>query len=761
MHELVADRFVAFGRTWIDVASGAPVRLRFVHAAQVSEEIIRNEQYAERARLRHPLMNVLVDYGVAGSGRMFEAYSIGEPLGVGGRAASELLRHAGRFLASRGLPLTAHASRHALREVVGAGTVRTPGVGFVGLTPGRPLGLILQPRAVLESLREALEIVSPGGTMSIEIAGGRGAGLRTARLFAARSARMAGLVPVASAVLVRLPSLRERLAGRHLCVLLDDHTSAERTTLATFLARMGTASARRHVLLRFTRTEAPHPGARLIDSMGIAAMTSMVFVDQDNGPSHEELFDAARGAAGRPGLFLERLRAAPLGEPPARLAVVHESSPAYVLGVPSSTRLRHGAGRVLRDAPDRGAAACGARQACLGGAPADARARACSRRAVNARSPRRVPANSPGYFAVAAKANLRSPSSSGRGRSPRDGAAEVGAVVGIGVVWTDQRRFREAEASLRGACAAAALIGDAGLKSRALARARPMPLLAVPVRRSGDRAIHTRDAVVERRRYGRSLGAAGAIAGGDGRPPSGARRRGRSGRRRRPARGSQGRRGGLPQHGHRSAPGRRRRASAVVERTPADSRLVRAPAARRTSRAVPARRRRAHPRPALSCRRARGALAGTSPVGAGAAARCLRCCDRKSRTYVCARTPIVARSTRARRTGRCVELEVMLEMAHAARRRERRARSGVPACVRALARCERPDCHRSSDPSSTDRARLPASAGRGRATRHSSPARCRRRRRRRIQRTAAGRRAHPVRARSRSRCCAAAGRWAR
>ena len=40
-------------------------------------------------------------------------------------------------------------------------------------------------------------------------------------------------------------------------------------------------------------------------------------------------------------------------------------------------------------------------------------------------------------------------------------------VVGIGIVWTDQRRFREAESSLRGACAAAALIGDASLQSRA------------------------------------------------------------------------------------------------------------------------------------------------------------------------------------------------------------------------------------------------------------------------------------------------------
>ena len=71
----------------------------------------------------------------------------------------------------------------------------------------------------------------PGGTTAIEITGGRGSGLRTARLLAARIARLAGFVPVASAVLVRLPWLRERLAGRHVCILLDDHVPDERTTL--------------------------------------------------------------------------------------------------------------------------------------------------------------------------------------------------------------------------------------------------------------------------------------------------------------------------------------------------------------------------------------------------------------------------------------------------------------------------------------------------------------------------------------------------
>ena len=356
MHALVADRFVALGRSWIDLASGALVRVRLAHPGCVSEEIVRNDQCAERARLRHPLMNVLVDYGIAEDGRMFEAYGIGDPISLSGRAAADLLRHAGRFMESRGLPLTTRLSHVGLREVVasprfdasrGRGRVPSPArARGVRVARARVLGVILQPRTVLECLREALDVAVPGATTSIEITGGRGSGLRTARVLAARAARLAGLVPIASTVIVRLPWVRDRLAGRHLCVVLEDHPAAERHALALYLAQLGTASARRHVLLRFTRTEAPRPGAHHIDPMGIAAMTSMVFVDGDNGPSHEDLFDAARGAAGRPGLFLERLRAAEVAGAPARVTVVHESSPAYVFGPPPSGTTSRGVGRV-------------------------------------------------------------------------------------------------------------------------------------------------------------------------------------------------------------------------------------------------------------------------------------------------------------------------------------------------------------------------------------------------------------------------------
>ena len=348
---------------------------------------------------------------------------------------------------------------------------------------------------------EALEVISPGGTTSIEITGGRGAGLRTARLLAARTARMAGLVPVASAVLVRLPWLRDRLAGRHLCILLDEHPPAERAILAMFLGQMGTTSARRHILLRFTRTEAPRPGARQIDSMGIAAMTSMVFVDDDNGPSHEELFDAARGAAGRPGLFLERLRAAHLGEPAARIAVVHESSPAYLVGTPAPAASlawcrpcaarRAGAGRPAR----------GSRQTRVGHPPAGP-CLACARRARCARARcllrraacldlSRSRTERSCDRAVRARANAirrrRDRNRRGRGNRNRlDGPASIPGGGGL------------AAGRMRG--------GRPAWRRRphepGLARARAVSLLAGPPRRSGRRAHDPCDAVVERRWYG-------------------------------------------------------------------------------------------------------------------------------------------------------------------------------------------------------------------------------------------------------------------
>ncbi len=306
--------------------------------------ILWSDQCAERARLRHPLMNVLLDYGAADRERTFEAYSIGEPIrvsGPGGVAVTAARRAFHGIARPPAVCATSLISRCATSSSARSGWPRLlepaeglPNTGAAGvrLSSGRALGLILQPRAILESLSEALEVAAPGGTTgdrdcrrtrvrdSHDAAAGRADGARwqgSSRSRARSSFAFRGCAKC--------------LAGRHLCVLLDDHSLGERAPCSrcSWLdsespARGGTFCSDSPELKRRV------PGARWIDTMGIAAMTSMVFVDGDNGPSHEELFDAARGASGRPGLFLERLRATQIGEHAARIALVHESSPAYV-----------------------------------------------------------------------------------------------------------------------------------------------------------------------------------------------------------------------------------------------------------------------------------------------------------------------------------------------------------------------------------------------------------------------------------------------
>jgi DNA-binding NtrC family response regulator/tetratricopeptide (TPR) repeat protein len=479
MPELLADRFVPSGRTWVDIASGAPVRLVFSTARDASRQLVWDDQCSERARLRHPLLNPLIDYGLLGSDRLFEAYAAGDSIALPGGQAARTLRHVTRFLESRGLPLTADLSRVALRSVSAVLRTSSPSNRDEPRKPrlrGPTLGVVLQPRAILEGFREALDGAGPGGTTSVEICGGRGAGLRTAQSMSARIARLAGFVPVASTSLVRLPWLRDELRSRHVCVFLEDHDAGERATLATFLASLGVASSRRHVLLRFNRTDAVRPGAQQIDGLGITAMTSMVFAGED-GPSYDEIFDAARGAGGRPGLFLERLRATGVGESMVRADLVHESVPAYVLEAPSPPRTRD-INRVLRDAAERGA-----RLAARGRHASAIRLLSRASRVLEAREEAVLAAacaeqlawvfRGRGHSDLALRQferarTLVQSAHTGR-RSPRPDAETIGlqAAIGIGIVWTDQRRFHEAEAALRAAYASATILASSDLTDRA------------------------------------------------------------------------------------------------------------------------------------------------------------------------------------------------------------------------------------------------------------------------------------------------------
>jgi transcriptional regulator with AAA-type ATPase domain len=456
MQEWIADRFVAVGGAWIDLASGAPVRVRRAAAGSMSSQLVWSDRCAELSRLRHPLINSLLDYGPADAARTFEAYSLAGPIRTSGTSASLLLTHAVRFIESRGLPLTSATAKLALRET----SIGTRASGR------RPLGILLQPRRAIDHVTELLGEASPGGTTTIDVVGAEGSGLRTSRVLAARAARLAGYVPISSAVVLRLPWIHACLWERHVCVLLDDrHSIDERHAVAAFLTGLGTASARRHVLLRFLRARERCSGTLELDALGVTAMNAMVFVDRDLGPRHEEIFAAAREAAGLPGIFLETLRAASFSDQVARIAAVHESSPAYEYDLRKSAAraATRGIGRTLRDAAERAA-----RLADRGRHAAAERLLARASRVLEARGERAMAGACSEQLAWIER---------GRGRSDRaleqferartlggDGLLGTRAVVGIGVVWTDERRFLDAEAALRAASSAAELLRDDELR---------------------------------------------------------------------------------------------------------------------------------------------------------------------------------------------------------------------------------------------------------------------------------------------------------
>ena len=76
MSELIAGRFISSGGWQLDLARGAPVSLRLFAAGTNAHQAVWSDSCATLARLRHPLLNALVDYGAADRYRLFEAYEI-------------------------------------------------------------------------------------------------------------------------------------------------------------------------------------------------------------------------------------------------------------------------------------------------------------------------------------------------------------------------------------------------------------------------------------------------------------------------------------------------------------------------------------------------------------------------------------------------------------------------------------------------------------------------------------------------------------
>ena len=73
MIRVIADRSVRATNAWVD-RTRLIVRLRAVALASAPEQLQWDMRCSTIARLRHPMLNRLMDYGSIGQSRFFEAY---------------------------------------------------------------------------------------------------------------------------------------------------------------------------------------------------------------------------------------------------------------------------------------------------------------------------------------------------------------------------------------------------------------------------------------------------------------------------------------------------------------------------------------------------------------------------------------------------------------------------------------------------------------------------------------------------------------
>ena len=453
--DCLADRFVFDNGRWIDAATGGLVRVRFEEASAL-DAFDWDEQCGRLFNVRHPLLNPLVDYGPAPDGRRFEAYECGRFIRAGAQAGERLLHHLTAFLVRAGISLAAPRSRLAVRAIA------------AGKDPfRRPIGITLQPRRALDAAREALETPASAPAV-INLVGVPLAGLRTAHLLLARSARLLGYAPVSASWIVGHPELARAFRNRHLCVLAGEEVAAGRD-LAAVLVQIAAASARRHVVVRLTRTRAQRQ-VLLLDPLAPRALMGMVFASATEGPAEQELFDAARLADGRPGAFLAYLTAdaTPAGR---GAALVHETPQEYgpdmVPAPAAAPPVARTLSAVLR------AAARAERLASRGRHAAAARLLERAARVLSGRDCHEQAADClvrAGWLALDRGRAEDAATLFTRARTlAPSGAVAVRAATGLGESWTDDLRLFEAEAVLRGAMSAADAIGDTAAIRLALA----------------------------------------------------------------------------------------------------------------------------------------------------------------------------------------------------------------------------------------------------------------------------------------------------
>ena len=307
---LLADRFVVDeDQRPLDLATGDRVVLTISSAGAETEE----RQWALRCdglqKLHHPSIARLIDYGVVGESKRFEAWRCDERWRGPAREAEASCARAATVLRACGLvsgPLTPTSVRSSRRGPVVL-PVAEAGYPSSCCPDEEPGDLRLEDRAITGLQRRAVAAISElfersCGTRPHVAAlwGPAGAGTHTAIDDLARMARLRGFVPVAARV---LPAFSDRLRGRSLFVI----DAGGRRLGWSVLLGAAAASPRPHVLLFVGREEVPTVDGIALEPFTIDALAGAVCPGPSAAPLAARIRRLAADAGGWPGRFAQLL----------------------------------------------------------------------------------------------------------------------------------------------------------------------------------------------------------------------------------------------------------------------------------------------------------------------------------------------------------------------------------------------------------------------------------------------------------------------
>jgi DNA-binding NtrC family response regulator len=307
---LLADRFVVDeDRRPLDLATGDGVVLTISSAGAETDA----RRWALRCdalqKLHHPSIARLIDYGVVGESKRFEAWRCDERWRGPATEAEASRARAVTVLSACGLSsgsLTTASVRSSRRGPVVL-PVAEAGYPSSGLDQ-EPGDLRLEDRAITGLQRRAVAAMSElfersCGTRPRVAAlwGPAGAGAHTAIDDLARMARLRGFVPVAACV---LPAFSDRLRGRSLFVI--DAAEGHRPGWSVLLGA-ALASPRPHVLLFVGRAEVPSVDGIALEPFTIDALAAAVCPRPSGAALAARLRRLAADAGGWPGRFAQLL----------------------------------------------------------------------------------------------------------------------------------------------------------------------------------------------------------------------------------------------------------------------------------------------------------------------------------------------------------------------------------------------------------------------------------------------------------------------